>query len=154
MWGILWGLKTQAIFDVWTFEHILSGISAGHGVRLYHKGLLKGVLDFERHNRKIIKLDVVAVLFLAFAWEAVEHYLEVGLAGGAVEFWFQGVEFWANRLIADPLMAVLGYFIATRFPVFVWPARILSLTWLFIHVFIFPHSMYLHEIFAGPLMCS
>ena len=86
------------------------------------------------------------VLFLAYAWETFEHYLEVGLAGTAVEYWFQGVEFWPNRLIFDPLMLIIGYLIAKRYPKLVWPARVLSLAWLLIHIFIFPHSMYLHEL--------
>ena len=29
MLEMLWGLKTVAAFDVWTFEHILSGVSVG-----------------------------------------------------------------------------------------------------------------------------
>ena len=79
-------------------------------------------------------------------WESIEHYLEAGLAGYTVEYWFQGVEFWPNRLLADPLMLIIGYMIAKRYPGFVNPARVLSLLWLFVHLFVFPHSMYLHEI--------
>jgi membrane protein YdbS with pleckstrin-like domain len=90
---------------------------------------------------------MMAVLFLAYFWETIEHYLEMGLAGGMVEYWFQGVEFWPNRLIADPAMLVIGYFIATKNPRLVVPARVLSLLWIIFHVFIFPHSMYLHELF-------
>ena len=94
-----------------------------------------------------LRLDILGVLFLAYAWETLEHYLETGLAGSAVEFWFQGVEFWPNRLITDPLMLLLGYLIAKKYPRFVIPARIASVAWLFIHIFIFPHSMYLHYLF-------
>jgi hypothetical protein len=86
-------------------------------------------------------------LFLAFLWEAVEHYLEAGLLGGRVEYWFQGVEFWANRIIADPLVLVLGYLFAKKYPITVWPARVLSLVWLFVHIFVFSHSMYLQYLF-------
>ncbi|MDR1909028.1 MAG: hypothetical protein LBQ35_03850 [Spirochaetaceae bacterium] len=31
-----------------------------------------------------------------------------GEAGVKVAFWFQGVEHWSNRLIADNLMVILG----------------------------------------------
>ena len=88
---------------------------------------------------------MAGVLCLGFAWETLEHYLETGLAGPAVQYWFQGVEFWPNRLIADPLMLVLGYVIAKRHPRLVLPARIASLTWLLVHIFVFPHSMVLQR---------
>ena len=87
------------------------------------------------------------MLLIAYIWETAEHYLETGLAGESVEYWFQGVEFWANRFISDPLITVFGYFISKNYPITVTPARIISLLWLLIHIFIFPHSMYLHDIF-------
>ena len=58
---------------------------------------------------------------LAYLWEALEHYLEAGLAGAAVTYWFQGVEYWPNRLLSDPLMLVIGYWIAGRYPRLVIP---------------------------------
>jgi hypothetical protein len=150
MGEILWGLKTQAIFDVWTIEHLLSGISIGCAVAIKNKGVFKKLLCLvcvKRPHRDFLHFDMMAVLFLAYFWETIEHYLEMGLAGGMVEYWFQGVEFWPNRLIADPAMLVIGYFIATKNPRLVVPARVLSLLWIIFHVFIFPHSMYLHELF-------
>ena len=33
---IFWGLKTVALFDVWSIEHVLSGISAGASVQNHH----------------------------------------------------------------------------------------------------------------------
>ena len=90
---------------------------------------------------------MILVLLIAYIWETAEHYLETGLAGETVEYWFQGVEFWANRFISDPLITVFGYFISKYYPITVNPARIISLLWLLIHIFIFPHSMYLHDIF-------
>lgn len=89
--------------------------------------------------------DLIWVLFLAYAWETLEHYLEEWLAGEAVQYWFQWVEFWWNRFITDPLMLVLWYYIAKKFPGFVKYARVLSVIWLVVHIFIFPHSMYLQE---------
>ena len=64
-----------------------------------------------------------------------------------VKYWFQGVEFWPNRLIFDPLMLILGYLIVKKYSFLVNPARVLSLIWLLTHIFIFPHSMYLHDLF-------
>lgn len=41
---------------------------------------------------------------------------------------------------------VLGYVIAKKYSQIIWPVRVLSLMWVIIHLFIFPHSMWLHEI--------
>lgn len=152
----LWGVKTVAIFDVWSFEHILSGLSVGDTVKRHTRKHLNNIFkdlgakkDSKHHHKhkSIIRLDLIGVLFLAYIWEAIEHYLESGVAGNTVAYWFQGVEFWPNRLISDPLMLVLGYYIAKKYPVLVWPARGLSLIWLLVHIFVFPHSMYLHQLF-------
>lgn len=147
MLEMIWGLKTQAIFDAWVFEHVLIGISIGTAVWKRNYNVFKKVLNVKEHNHHSWHFDLTGVLFLAYIWETIEHYLEIGLAGGAVEYWFQGVEFWPNRILADPVLLILGYLFAKRFPRAVWPARILSLAWLIAHVFIFPHSMYLHYVF-------
>lgn len=143
---IIWGVKTSAILDVWTFEHIISGISVGCAVqKRHHKEFKKYAGD--DHECHSWHFDMMGVLFLAYIWETIEHYLEVGLGGQWLQYWFQGVEFWPNRIIADPLMLVFGYMIAKRYPQLVIPARIFSVVWLAVHLFVFPHSMYLHNIF-------
>jgi hypothetical protein len=152
MGGVLWGYKTVALFDAWSIEHILSGISIGTAVTInnkkHFKNIFKEFTNLIHHNNKsVIHFDIIGVLFLAYFWESIEHYLELGLAGTTIEYWFQGVEMWANRLITDPLMLVIGYYIAKQFPWLIWYARFLSIIWIFIHIFIFPHSMYLHTIF-------
>ena len=101
------------------------------------------------NHKGIIRFDVAGVLLLGFLWETFEHYLEEGLWGEKVVFWFQGVEHWSNRLISDPLLLVLGYLVSVKYPQWVIPARMLSLAWFITHVFIFPHSMYLHTLLAG-----
>lgn len=150
IFSIIFGLKTHAIFDVWSFEHLLSGLSVGSAVKKANHKELSRILGTEDHKKHSWHFDLVGVLFIAYAWETLEHYLETGLAGPAVAYWFQGVEFWPNRLIADPLMMVLGYLLAKRYPQLVWPARILSIVWLIVHIFIFPHSMYLHVLLHIP----
>ena len=148
MGGVLWGYKTVALFDAWSIEHILSGISVGEAVKTNNKKHFEKFKNLTKHNHKsILRFNVITVLFLAYFWETIEHYLEIGLAGLTIEYWFQGVEMWANRIITDPLMLVVGLFIAKRFPRIIWHARLLSIIWLFVHIFIFPHSMYLHTIF-------
>lgn len=141
---MLWGLKTVATFDVWAFEHMLSGLSVGTAAKIFSKKTFKTASPFKS---TVIRFELLAVLLAAYAWEALEHYLETGLLGSAVEHWFQGVEFGANRLIADPLMLVVGYYIVKKYPFLAIPARIISVLWLFLHIFILPHSMYLHYLF-------
>ncbi len=153
MLEMLWGYKTQAIFDVWSIEHFLSGISVGTFVLTNnHKSLGKifeAVKDNLIHHKRIkllkYKYDFIFLFFVAYLWETIEHYLETGLGGAQVAYWFQGVEFWINRVIADPVVLILGYLFAKRFPGSVLPARLLSLLWLIIHIFVFPHSMYLQN---------
>jgi len=148
MFELLWGLKTVAAFDVWTFEHILSGIAVG---KIYKKRTKKNIerigAKVKPNHGTIIRFELIGVLFLAYFWEAVESYMERGLLGARVEYWLQGSEFWMNRLITDPLMLVVGYYIAKRWPQAVIPARILSIVWVGLHVLVFPHSMYLQTIF-------
>ncbi|MCF7807760.1 MAG: hypothetical protein K9M49_04930 [Candidatus Marinimicrobia bacterium] len=143
---MLWGLKTVAIFDVWSLEHLLSGISIGALAYQLNRRVFKGQMGIEEQDVNTGYFDIIMVLFLAYAWEVLEHYLEIGLFGSKVEYWFQGVEYWANRMISDPLMTVIGYYIARAYAYLVNPARIVSLLWLFVHFFLFPHSMYLHEL--------
>lgn len=139
---MLWGYKTQAWFDVWSIEHLIMGITMG--------GL---VVAWNAHKKIPAKsrayIDLVTLMCAAYIWEAVEFYLETGLAGVKVQHWFQGVELWANRLITDPLMVYLGWKLFTHNPKLLWPARFFSLGWLLLHIVIFPHSMHLHDLMHG-----
>lgn len=143
----LWSVKSVAMCDVWSVEHVLSGLSIGYMVKQKNGAEIGLLLKRPRHKKCSLHFDLVGVLCAAYAWETLEHYLETGLAGQRVEYWLQGVEMWGNRLIMDPLMLVLGYWIVSRYPKLVWPARIASAAWLIVHIFVFPNSMYLHEIF-------
>ena len=148
----IFGAKTIAALDLWSIEHVMSGLSIGHEVKRGTRSHLKHHFPAAHehvHISAALKLELMGVLCLAYMWETFEHYCETGLFGPQVEYWFQGVEAWSNRLIADPLLLVVGYFIASRYPVLVVPARIFSVTWLLVHVFIFPHSMYLQEMLFG-----
>lgn len=144
---MIWGLKTVAFVDIWTLEHFLSGISIGMLVMSSHSKYLYAQFKVDQKAFKTSYMDIVAVLLLAYMWEALEHYLEAGLVGETVAYWFQGVEFWGNRLICDPLVTVVGYYLAKQYTFLVLPARVVSFLWLLVHIFVFPHSMYLHEIF-------
>ena len=145
-WDVVWGFKTTAMFDVWSFEHFVAGISMGRIVQLANRRAFRRFPMSEQIERDWW-FHLVGCLCLAYFWESMEHYLESGLAGEAVRYWFQGVEFWGNRLIADPLLVVLGMFASRWRPGLAGPAYAVSMIWLVVHIFVFPHSMYLHEIF-------
>ena len=147
MLEIIWWLKTIAMMDVWTIEHVLSGLSVWHSVRKNNHKVFKKKLWLDECAIMTRHFDIIGVLFLAYLWETIEHYLETWVAEKAVEYWFQGVEYWPNRIIFDPLALVIGYLIAKKYPQLVIPARICSLIWLSVHIFVFPHSMYLQEMF-------
>ena len=135
----LWGEKTVSWFDVWSIEHFFAGVSIGALVHFWHRDRINS------QNQKYICL--IFVLFLAYFWETVEFYLESGATGiFGITDWFQGTELWANRLITDPAIVLLGHFAGTRFPQIVWPARVFCGSWILVHIFIFPHSMYLHHL--------
>jgi len=144
---MLWGIKTLSAFDVWSFEHFLSGISIGYLALKINQHMFKKWFKLDIEKLGIKYFDIIFVLFAAYFWETIEHYLELGLAGPQVEYWFQGVEYWPNRLITDPLLLIAGYYFAIKNPKLVPAARILSLIWLLIHIIIFEHSMVLHYIF-------
>jgi len=135
---MIFGPKTIALFDVWTFEHFLSGMSIGGIIILWCKKYYGRDLNFNH--------GLILVLIAAYLWETIEHYLEAGIAGQAVEYWFQGIEYWPNRIISDPLMMIFGYYVIKQYPNLFIPARIICFSWLFIHIFIFPHCMYLQEL--------
>lgn len=134
------------LLDFWTFEHLFSGISLGTIAIRCNWKIFKKQFRIDKDDIKTSFFNIILVLFAAYLWETVEHYLEIGIAGYTVECWFQGVEYWANRIIADPLVMILGYYIAKTQPNLVNPARFMSILWLFFHIFVFPHSMYLHEL--------
>lgn len=145
MLDFIWGAKTHAIFDVWSMEHMLSGLSVGHSIRCLNERMFRCDPKIFRQSPITQYFDIVVVLCLAYWWETIEHYLETGMMGQRVEDWFQGVEYWPNRIIVDPLLMLMGYLVIREKPGLVAPARLASLMWLAVHITVFPHSMYLHN---------
>jgi hypothetical protein len=145
---VLWGFKTEATFDVWSIEHLMMGISlASFSFMLIKKWNKKEEIPAPLQ----LKISFLLVLVMALFWEALEHYIELGLLGSKIGYWFQGVEHWSNRLISDNLMVMSGWLIYTKKNKIVWFARIFSFIWLFFHIIIFPHSMYLHTLFNSGI---
>jgi len=124
------GHKTLALFDLWSICHFLTGIAIG-------KIAAKAI-----HYRWTVSSNALTlVLAVSYGWEVVEYALEAGYAGQQIAYWFQGQEYWLNRLLTDPLLVLSGYLIGGKIQLIVWPARILLIIWLWAFIFIFPHSM-------------
>lgn len=136
---LLWGYKDVAMFDIWSIEHFVTGMNLFFLSLSWHR-LFKKPAE-SRHWFSIFGWVVAA----CYGWETLEHYLETGLWGGLVAYWFQGVEHWTNRLIADPLLILLGAWMGYRYRALNYPSKIFSVGWILIHVFVFPHSMYLQH---------
>ena len=49
-------------------------------------------------------------------------------------------------MITDPLLNLAGAWVARRAMFIVKGVRLFIFIWLGIHIFVFPHSMYLHEL--------
>ena len=141
---MIWGLKTEAAFDVWSVEHLIMGVTVG----CFSMWAAAKIIKDEKISDSLrLKISFLITLLVAYMWETLEHYLEEGLAGHAVEYWLHGVEHWSNRLFCDNLMVICGWWIYQQKNRMVWFARVFSVVWLFAHIAIFPHSMYLHQLF-------
>lgn len=131
---MIWGVKSLACFDVWSFEHFFSGVSLGATFLVYMECYLK--VDPNNWHHTYIYFS--GVLLLTYCWETLEHYLETGLLGPELTYWFQGVEFWADRMITDSLMNLAGAWVLRRARYIVKGEHVFIFIWLVIHIFVFP----------------
>ncbi len=108
---IFFGDQSVALFDLWSIQHFLVGILIG--------SLLLGSEKTEKPVKKW-RVIIPFMIFVAISWEAVEVFLENG------HILFNSFEGWSNRLITDPLMALLGgmvgYLIKDSWKIAVVPA--------------------------------
>jgi hypothetical protein len=144
---MIFGPKTTAWLDVWSLEHFVSGMAISSlCVLLADKVFMKGVREVPEIAEKSVY--IITILLVEYMWETAEFYMEAGFTGvGAITHWFQGVEFWGNRVLADPLITLSGGIVGLHRAWLVLPARIFSLTVLGVHVLVFPHCMWLQEWF-------
>ena len=153
----LFGNKTESLFDIWSIEHFISGITIGSIICLilvtYKFEDLKGE-SFSQKSRTDDSYKnfhftyLILILLISYIWEVFEFYLEAGYTGNPkITYWFQGVEFWLNRSITDPLLVAAGSLFYLKFysTILSWSARIFSAIWLVFHIFIFPQCMYLQD---------
>jgi hypothetical protein len=149
---LLLGFKTEAAFDLWSLEHLANGLAYGFLADTVVKKIFTNNSLSEAQKLFIKGCIVFAIALL---WENIEHYIEAGVLtgviGGRITYWFQGVEHWSNRLIADNLLVLLGWYIYTKQNRLALAAQIFSTVWMAFHIFIFPHSMYLQNLLTAWL---
>ncbi|MDR0323016.1 MAG: hypothetical protein LBI12_01050 [Treponema sp.] len=144
---LIWGHKTAAMFDVWSFEHFANGICMAAVAAMIIRKISKKI-EIQPTSQKIIGFTLV--LAASLFWECAEHYIEAGIftgmLGERITHWFQGVEHWSNRLIGDTLTVMLGWYVYNKKKNLAVPAKIFSVLWMLIHIFVFPDSMYLQRL--------
>ncbi|OGJ43016.1 hypothetical protein A3J23_04400 [Candidatus Peregrinibacteria bacterium RIFCSPLOWO2_02_FULL_48_14] len=125
----LWGLKTIALFDVWSFEHFFSGATFG-------------VLMLTIGPKQSLLKKIFFLLLLAYLWEAIEWNLELGVLGiNRVTYWFAGVEHWANRFISDPLLMTAGFLLSQKYFWITPTAKVFYPAWWILNLIVFPNCM-------------
>ncbi|MEC7867206.1 MAG: hypothetical protein VYE00_06135, partial [Candidatus Poribacteria bacterium] len=69
MTNTLWGLKTNAIFDAWSIEHILCGLSVGKIVLETNRRISNKYFGLNLSNVQKNYVNLISILFLAYFWE-------------------------------------------------------------------------------------
>jgi len=113
------GHKTTAIFDIWTLVHVATGAVLG-----YFAIIMRGM---KFHH------PIMLLLLISFGWEIAEHYIELSNLPYLSE-WFGGQESIENRLIADQIAVVLGFFLIKWNPKFLPVALFIAVGILAVHI--------------------
>ena len=130
----LFGNRDIAIFDLWSFWHMCGGI------------LLASSLSGRLRKYPFVLLSVI--IWIAFLWEITEILMEARYFGAGIAHWKGGFEHWANRIIGDPLLAVIGAKIAMRQKNIWRIVFIPTLIWLACN-YLSPNSMYIQRLIFG-----
>ena len=136
-WPQLFGDKQISMLDLWSFQHLMSGVLIGATLRWLAP-------DFSASKLRFIS----AVMLLSYGWEALELQLELGTFGHCISEWKVGFEHWSNRLVGDPLLGIIGALIARRYRQAWKFVLIPAAFWLAINV-LSPTSMEIQKIILG-----
>lgn len=112
---VMFGHKTKALLDLWSFEHALGGVLVSH-LLMKRKCYLE-LADWAWF-----------MLVLAYSWELGECGME-NFGSSHMRTWLDGAEHWSNRLITDPCAFLFTGFMARwdrRVP---WISLPLYLSW-------------------------
>jgi len=122
----LFGHKSMAIFDVWTISHVVTG----------------AVLSYVAIAMRSINLQhpIMLLLVVSLSWEIVEHYIEAAELA-ALSNWFAGEEILLNRLVADQVAVVSGFYLIKKYPKALLSCMAIGLGILILHIWL-GSSMY------------
>jgi len=126
-WPKFFGHKSEAMFDLWFFQHLVSGCVAGWIITTFIAG--RGPLP-PRNTLMFCLYVMVAACF----WEAAELIMEFNYRNPAVFQWKNGPEHWTNRFIADPGAFFLGAFLARYKPRVFLPSLVFVIVWMVVQV--------------------
>jgi hypothetical protein len=154
----LFGNKEVSLFDIWSIEHFVAGVTLGSLLLIVMpKYFCNDLVPSEPGGRKDTPYSTsrlflfnyfIIILLLSYIWEVLEFYMEAGYTyNEKITYWFQGTEYWLNRAVSDPLMVALGAWAAIKCTsrAFFWGMRSFSAVWVGVHVFVFPHCMHLQD---------
>lgn len=130
------GDRRLSFFDLWTIQHILSGVIVGYVI-----------LNVKNLN---LSRYVTLVLLTAVSWEIMELCMEYGLFGQPISNWKVGYEFIFNRLLIDPLSVLIGAVIFWHFKQTFYFALAPLIIWLAVNI-ASPNSMYIEYVLLDHL---
>lgn len=137
---IFFGDKTVALFDLWSLEHFFTGCNTAALLTFFSKKYLR---EYDQKSQALFQ--VMLMILLELFWEIIEHYLEAGISIDAVTHWFQGVEYFWNRVLCDPIITVSGLFFIRKFPRVKIFAAVFSVVWLYVNIFVYSDCMGLNR---------
>lgn len=92
---MLFGLKHEAIFALWTLQHFS----------------VASVLGYICVRFKFpFWITFILIILGAYVWELIEYFGEIGHFGPNLAIWFAVPEHTFNRLFISPLTAALGFY--------------------------------------------
>ncbi len=139
-WPKLFGRTDEAALDLWSGQHLMNGVLFA---ALY-------ALLLRRGEKPTPSEFCWFVLLCSTVWELIESGTDLGWGGERVANWMTGVEHWSNRLVADPLIVVLGSNIYQRVPRIIYPVVLGTIVWLCANL-LAPDCMYLQECLMAHL---
>ena len=126
-WPKLFGHKSDAMFDLWFFQHFACGCVAGWMVTTF-------IAENNSLRPRNTLMFCMCVLVAACSWEVFECMMELNVYEPIVCKWKNGPEHWTNRFIADPGAFFLGAFLARYRPRITISAFVFAVLWLVLNV--------------------
>jgi len=134
-----------SIFDIWSVQHFSFWVFIWAYVAIYNKKHIKKIVKVMTENnplqiietdlKNIFFFDIILLLLIAYFWETTEHYIEIWY------FWellrsFTQYESYSNRVLWDPFVLILWYFLSIRFKYIKYLALVFVTSFFFYHILV------------------